>query len=140
MRDDSVPVYAAGSGGKRGVSQPVRLFEGTIEERREDKYVARALKAVPRGTSVFNWPCGCGRLLPLLKKLGYHVTSSNSSSYVVARMRLSSQSAASLWFNLTHRRETRKEKSGLKVFLKPHTFCYSRLPYLFVSKDPGHIS
>lgn len=88
VRDDSVPRRAGGVGGKRGLSQPVGPFEGTAEKRREEKYVAKALKAVPRGTSVLNWPCGCSRLLPLLKKLGYRVTSADSSSHVVARMHL----------------------------------------------------
>ncbi len=88
VRRDSVRGHAAGWGAKRGVSQPVRPLEGTTEERREEKYVAKALKTVPRGTSVFNWPCGCGRLLPLLKKLGYHVTSADSSPEAVGRIRL----------------------------------------------------
>lgn len=88
LQGASVPGHVAGSGGKRGVSQPVRPLEGTTEERREEKYVAKALKTVPRGTSVFNWPCGCSRLLPLLKKLGYSVTSADSSSEAVGRIRL----------------------------------------------------
>ncbi len=87
-RDDSVPGRAGGLASKSGLSQSVGPLEGTAEERREEKYVAKALKAVPRGTSVLNWPCGCGRLLPLLKKLGYHVTSADSSSEAVGRIRL----------------------------------------------------
>ena len=88
VRGDSVRGHVAGAGDKSGIRCPVRPFEGTAEERREEKYVAKALKTVPRGTSVFNWPCGCGRLLPLLKKLGYHVTSADSSSEAVGRIRL----------------------------------------------------
>ena len=88
VRSDSVRGHAAGLDGKRGVSQLVRPLDATREERREAKYVAKALKAVPHGTSVFNWPCGCGRLLPLLKKLDYRVTSADSSSEAVGRIRL----------------------------------------------------
>lgn len=88
VRDDSVPRRAASSSGKHEGKQPVRLLDGTTEEHHEEKYVAWALKAVPRGTSVLNWPCGCSRLLPLLKKLGYGVTSADSSSEAVGRIRL----------------------------------------------------
>lgn len=88
VRDNCVAGRRAGVGGTHGVSQPVRPLDGTAGKRREQKYVARALKAVPRGTSVLNWPCGCSRLLPLLKKLGCRVTSADSSSEVVGRIRL----------------------------------------------------
>lgn len=88
LRDDSVRGHAAGAGDKSGIRCPVKPFEGTAEERREENYVAKALKAVPRGTSVLNWPCGCSRLLPLLKKLGYSVTSADSASEAVGRIRL----------------------------------------------------
>jgi len=88
MRDDSVHGHVAGIGSKRGIRRTVRPFEGVAEERREEKYVARALKAVPHGTSVLNWPCGCSRLLPLLKKLGYGVTSTDAYSEAIGRIRL----------------------------------------------------
>ena len=72
--------YIAGTGSKSETRRTVRPFEGIGEERREQIYISRALSGVPRGTSVLNWPCGCGRLLPFLKKLGYHVTLADSSS------------------------------------------------------------
>jgi SAM-dependent methyltransferase len=60
----------------------------SVKERCEERYIKRALSGVPRGSSVLNWPCGCSRLLPLLKKLGYHVTSADSSLDVVSRIRV----------------------------------------------------
>lgn len=78
----------AGIGGKSVIRRTVRPFEGIPQERREQIYISRAFSGVPRGTSVLNWPCGCSRLLPFLKKLGYHVTSADSSSDAVSRIRL----------------------------------------------------
>jgi hypothetical protein len=88
MRNNPAPGHVAGIGSKNVIRRTVRPFEGAAQERREEKYITRALSGVPRGTSVLNWPCGCSRLLPLLKKLGYHVTSADSSSDVVGRIRL----------------------------------------------------
>jgi hypothetical protein len=87
-RNISAPGYAAGIGSKSGIRRTVRPFEGIPQERREQIYISRAFSGVPRGTLVFNWPCGCSRLLPFLKKLGYHVTSADSSSDAVSRIRL----------------------------------------------------
>ncbi|MBL7187663.1 MAG: class I SAM-dependent methyltransferase [Phycisphaerae bacterium] len=42
---------------------------------------------MPRGTSVLDWPCGRGHLLPLLKRFGYRVTCADSSSHAVAQAR-----------------------------------------------------
>jgi hypothetical protein len=88
MRNDSVSGRIAGIGGKSEIRRTVRPFKGIAQERREQIYISRALSGVPRGTSVLNWPCGCSRLLPFLKKLGYHVTSADSSSDAVGRIRL----------------------------------------------------
>ena len=57
-------------------------------EQREKRYIKTALTIIPHGTSVLNWPCGHGQLLPFLKQLGYKVTSADSSSYAVMQARL----------------------------------------------------
>jgi len=88
MRNDPAHRHVAGTGSKPGIRRTVKPFKGVAQERREEKYITRALSGVPRGTSILNWPCGCSRLLPLLKKLGYYVTSADSSSDVVGRIRL----------------------------------------------------
>jgi hypothetical protein len=88
MRNEPVPGYIAGISRKSGIRRTIRPFEGIVQERREQMYISRALSGVPRGISVLNWPCGCNRLLPFLKKLGYHVTSADSSSDAVGRIRL----------------------------------------------------
>jgi hypothetical protein len=69
-------------------NQYIIPFKGSTMEQREKRYVAKALAGVPRGTFVLNWPCGCSRLLPLLKRFGYNVTSVDSSSYAINRIRL----------------------------------------------------
>lgn len=88
MRNAPASGYIAGIGNKPEIRRTVRPFEGKAQERREQIYISRALSGVPRGTSVFNWPCGCGRLLPFLKNLGYHVTSADSSPDAVGRIHL----------------------------------------------------
>ena len=88
LRDNPAPGRVAVVDKRRRIRRTVRLFEGAIQERREQMYITRALSGVPRGTSVLNWPCGCSRLLPHLKKLGYNVTSADSSSDAVGRIRL----------------------------------------------------
>ena len=88
QRNKPVHGHIAGIGSKSEIRRTVRPFEGIGQERREQMYISRALSGVPRGTSVLNWPCGCSRLLPFLKKLGYHVTSADSSSDAVSRIRL----------------------------------------------------
>ena len=72
---------------KQGGHKHVIPFVGTEWERREKWCIARALADVPRGTSVLNWPCEHGRLLPFLKQLGYSVTCADSSSHEVAQAR-----------------------------------------------------
>lgn len=88
MRNNFSPGHAAGFSGKHRANQYVVRFEGRAKEYLEKRYVTEALAGVPRGTFVLNWPCGCSRLLPLLKKLGYNVTSADLSSYAVNRIRL----------------------------------------------------
>jgi len=68
--------------------QYITPSERLAKERLEKIYITKALEGVPRGTPVLNWPCGCSRLLPLLKKLDYNVTSADSSSDAVSRIRL----------------------------------------------------
>jgi len=80
---------ATNSGSKhRTTIRHVAPYLRFMKERCEERYITRALSGVPRGTSVLNWPCGCSRLLPLLKKLGYIVTSADSSPDAVSRIRL----------------------------------------------------
>lgn len=62
-------------------------FAGTARNRREKGCIMKALADVPRGAHVLDLPCGCGRLLPLLKKLGYRVTAADSSVYMLTEAR-----------------------------------------------------
>ena len=81
--------HAANSGIKhRTTIRHVSPYMHAIRKRYEERYITRALSGVPRGTSLLNWPCGCSRLLPLLKKLGYKVTSADSSPDAVERIRV----------------------------------------------------
>ena len=72
----------------RATVQYITPSERLVKERLERRCITKALEGVPRGTPVLNWPCGCSRLLPLLKKLGYNITSADLSSYAVNRIRL----------------------------------------------------
>jgi SAM-dependent methyltransferase len=58
-------------------------FVGTARHRREKECIVKALATVPRGAHVLDLPCGCGRHLPLLKKLGYRITAADSSVYML---------------------------------------------------------
>jgi SAM-dependent methyltransferase len=72
----------------RTANQYVSPYERLAKERLEKRCITRALEGVSCDRPVLNWPCGCSRLLPLLKKLGYNVTSADLSSYAVKRIRL----------------------------------------------------
>jgi SAM-dependent methyltransferase len=89
MRDNLDSGHAAKSGYKqRTTIRYTAPYMRYLRQRCEERYITRALSGVPRGTSVLNWPCGCSRLLPLLKKLGYKVTSADSSPDAVERIRI----------------------------------------------------
>ena len=89
MRNDFDSEHATNFSSKhRTTNQHGAPYKRYVKERCEERYITRALSGVPRGTSILNWPCGCSRLLPLLKKLGYNVTSADSSSETVGRIRL----------------------------------------------------
>lgn len=62
--------------------------DGLAMGHRERRYIKTALENIPSGTSILNWPCERGQLLPLFKKLGYKVTSADSCSYAVMQARL----------------------------------------------------
>jgi len=72
----------------RTVNQYVSPYERLSKERLEKICITKALEGVPCDRPVLNWPCGCSRLLPLLKKLGYNVTSADSSFDAVSLIRL----------------------------------------------------
>jgi len=59
--------------------------KGTLTDRREKKCVRKslALANVPPGASVLDLPCGAGRLIPLLKRLGYGVTAADVSVHML---------------------------------------------------------
>jgi len=63
---------------------------GTATDRREKRCIAKALALanVAPGSSVLDLPCGAGRLLPLLKKLGYKVTGADVSHVMLEQARL----------------------------------------------------
>lgn len=72
----------------KAANKYVTPYERLAKVRLEKKCIIKALEGVPRGTSILNWPCGCGRLLPILKKFGHNVTSADSSTNAVSRIRL----------------------------------------------------
>jgi SAM-dependent methyltransferase len=72
----------------RTANQYLSTYERLAKQRLEKTCITRALGGVSRDKPVLNWPCGCSRFLPLLKKLGYNVTSADLSSYAVKRIRL----------------------------------------------------
>jgi hypothetical protein len=72
----------------RTANQYVSPYERLAKERLEKICITKALEGVSRDKPVLNWPCGCSRFLPLLKKLGYNVISADLSSYAVKRIRL----------------------------------------------------
>lgn len=71
-----------------------RSLVGTATHRREERCVARGLTDVPRGGRVLDLPCGTGRLLPLLTKLGFDVVSADASSHMVGLARESARAAS----------------------------------------------
>ncbi len=66
----------------------IKPCERPREEKYELRCITKALSDIPHGTSVLLWPCGCSWLLPLLKKLGYNVTSADSLPDAVNGIRL----------------------------------------------------
>lgn len=60
---------------------------GTARDRREKRCIISALANVPHGAHILDLPCGNGRFLPLLKKLGYRITAADSSGYMVRKVR-----------------------------------------------------
>ena len=89
MRKNFDSSRAANSGSKhRTTIRRVAPYMSSVRRRCEERYITKALSGVPRGTFILNWPCGCSRLLPLLKKLGYNVTSADSSLDAVDRIRI----------------------------------------------------
>ena len=62
-------------------------LEGTATDRREKRCITKSLANVPRDARVLDLPCGNGRFLPLLKKLGYRVTAADSSGYMINKTR-----------------------------------------------------
>ena len=73
---------------KHKTKQYITPYKHPRKEKYEHRCIMSALSNVPHGTSILNWPCGCSKLLPLLKSLGYNVTSADSSPDVVSRIRL----------------------------------------------------
>lgn len=60
---------------------------GHPRDRREQGCIERALANVPPGSKVLDLPCGAGRLLPLLHRLGYHITEADYSPHMVDHAR-----------------------------------------------------
>ena len=73
---------------KHKTKQHTTPYKHPKKEKYELRCITKALTDVPQGTSVLLWPCGCSRLLPLLKNLGYNVTSADSLPDAVNRIRL----------------------------------------------------
>ena len=82
LRQDLISTVSIGS------SKNFIFSNGLVMEQHEKRYIKTALENVPSGTSILNWPCERVQLLPLLKKLGYKVTSADSCSYTVMQARL----------------------------------------------------
>ena len=63
---------------------------GGPTDRREKRCIIKALASanIRRGATVLDVPCGSGRLLPLLKKMGYRVTGADISAVMLEHARL----------------------------------------------------
>lgn len=63
---------------------------GGQTDRREKRCIIKALASanIRRGATVLDVPCGSGRLLPLLKKMGYRVTGADISAAMLEHARL----------------------------------------------------
>lgn len=60
---------------------------GTKKHLREESSVEQALQDVPANAHVLDFPCGTGRLSPLLHRLKFRVTCADSSFYMAALAR-----------------------------------------------------
>lgn len=60
---------------------------GHPRDRREQSAIRRALAGTPAGSKVLDLPCGTGRLLPLLHRLGYDITEADYSAHMVEQAR-----------------------------------------------------
>lgn len=60
---------------------------GHARDRREQGCIERALATVPAGSKVLDLPCGAGRLLPMLHRMGYQITEADYSPHMVDQAR-----------------------------------------------------
>lgn len=65
-----------------------RGLNDTPSHRREISCILRALRGLPRGSSVLDLPCGTGRLLPELIKAGFNVTEADASPHMIDQARM----------------------------------------------------
>ncbi len=64
---------------------------GTKKHIREMKALEIAVGGIPRNSRVLDFPCGTGRLYPLLEEMGYQVTAVDSSYHMAAIARQNRQ-------------------------------------------------
>jgi len=60
-----------------------RALVGTLKDRREKRCIAQALASLPKGSSILDLPCGTGRMLRELARLGFKPSGADSSEHMV---------------------------------------------------------
>ncbi len=60
---------------------------GTATHRREERCIRKALAGLGAGARVLDIPCGTGRLLPLLREMGFQVVEADSSAHMIEQAR-----------------------------------------------------
>jgi SAM-dependent methyltransferase len=60
---------------------------GTATHRREERCIRKALAGLGAGARVLDIPCGTGRLLPLLREMGFQVVEADSSLHMIEQGR-----------------------------------------------------
>lgn len=65
-----------------------RALGGTATHRREERCIRKALAGLGAGARVLDLPSGTGRLLPLLREMGFQVTEADSSPHMIEQARL----------------------------------------------------
>lgn len=85
---DSAAEAKARFGTKASAAKYAKALGGTATHRREERCIRRALTSLPTGARVLDMPSGTGRLLPLLKGMGFEVVEADSSPHMIEQARL----------------------------------------------------
>jgi len=74
-------------GSEAAAQKYARALEGTATHRREECCIRKALAGLGAGARVLDLPCGTGRLLPLLREMGFQVVEADSSPHMIEQGR-----------------------------------------------------